>query len=226
MILTEVDDHNYNPTSTSSKIFWVHNHGNGSYPNSTIPLLWLRKGDDHPICKIERIMKVHDTQSIIQRFEECRDSVRILTRCNTSKNPRCATDGNKKLRLYCTNLTCSLDSSLCNSVVPGCGPCGVCFVLRHGFPARNEVRTTTSSVNALNGFGSVDWDNTRAMLVCRVIASRENDANNTNVGVADEIYDIVEKAYVTYEELFVFNPKAILPCFVVIYTSQKLKLMY
>ncbi|KAI3928482.1 hypothetical protein MKW98_024083 [Papaver atlanticum] len=179
---------------------------------------WLGKRDDHPICKIERILKVHNTQSTIQRFEECRDSVGILTRCNTSKNPRCAADGNEQLRFHCTNLTCSLDSSLCcNSVVPGCG---VCSVLRHGFPAGKGVRTTASSVKAHNGFGSVDWDNTRAMLVCRVIAGRVNEANSTNVAETCDAIGAGQNAYGTYEKLFIFNPEAVLPCFVVNYTSQ------
>ncbi|XP_026438070.1 uncharacterized protein LOC113336636 [Papaver somniferum] len=170
-----------------------------------------------------KILKVHNTQSAIQRFEECRYSVRILTRCNTSKNPRCVADGNEQLRFHCTNLTCSLDSSICNLAVPGYGPCGVFFVLRHGFPAGKGVCTKTSSVKAHSGFGSVGWDNTRAMLVCRVIAGRINEANGTNVGVAAETYDVVgagQKAYSTYEELFVSNPEVVLPCFVIVYSSQ------
>ncbi|KAI3870549.1 hypothetical protein MKX03_022742 [Papaver bracteatum] len=166
-----------------------------------------------------KILKVHNTQSTIQRFEECRGSVRILTRCNTSKNPRYML----LMRFHCINLTCSLDSSICNSAVDGCGPCGVFSVLRHVFPAGKGMCTTSSSIKTCNGFGSVDWDNTRAMLVCRVIASRVNEANNTNVGVAAETDDDVgagQKAYGTYEELFISNPDSVLPCFVVIYTSQ------
>ncbi|KAI3870547.1 hypothetical protein MKX03_022740 [Papaver bracteatum] len=169
------------------------------------------------------ILKVHNTQSTIQRFEECRDSVRILTSCNTSKNPRCAADGNLQLRFHCTNLTYSLDSSIYNSAVPDCGPCGVFSVLRHEFPAEKGVYTTTSSVKDHNSFGSMDLDNTRAMLVCRVIAGRVNGANSTNMGVAAETYDVVgagQKAYDTYEELFVSNPESVLPCFVIFYTSQ------
>ncbi|KAI3870548.1 hypothetical protein MKX03_022741 [Papaver bracteatum] len=81
--------------------------------------------------------------------------------------------------------------------------------------------TTTSSVKSHDGFGSVDWNITGDMLVCRVIAGRVNEANSTNVSVAAETYDDVgagQKAYVTYEELFIFNQESIIPCFVVIYT--------
>lgn len=56
----------------------------------------------------------------------------------------------------------------------------------------------------------------RAMLVCRVIAGRIKKNPEGNV----EDYDSVAGAvgvYSNLDELYVFNPKAILPCFVVIY---------
>lgn len=58
----------------------------------------------------------------------------------------------------------------------------------------------------------------RAMLVCRVIAGRVK--KNAEGGM--EEYDSVAVAgavgaYSNLDELLVFNPKAILPCFVVIY---------
>ena len=105
---------------------------------------WLKK--DNPICKIERILKVHNTSRTIQRFEECRDAVKIRAK----KSPRCAADGNELLRFHCTTLACSLgargSSSLC-AAVPGCG---VCTIIRHGFQRQPSdhgkgVWTTASS---------------------------------------------------------------------------------
>ena len=58
----------------------------------------------------------------------------------------------------------------------------------------------------------------RAMLVCRVIAGRVKK----NMEGSMEEYDSVAGAvgvYSNLDELYVFNPKAILPCFVVIYTG-------
>lgn len=61
------------------------------------------------------------------------------------------------------------------------------------------------------------------MLVCRVIAGRVRKNNVTVVegGSVEEEYDSVAGAttgvYSSLEELYVFNPRAILPCFVVIY---------
>lgn len=58
----------------------------------------------------------------------------------------------------------------------------------------------------------------RAMLVCRVIAGRVKKSMD-GIGNLEE-YDSVASAvgvYSNLDELYVFNPKAILPCFVVIY---------
>lgn len=65
-------------------------------------------------------------------------------------------------------------------------------------------------------------DGRRAMLVCRVIAGRvkKNADGQGGGGGGVEEYDSVAGAvgvYSNLDELYVFNPKAILPCFVVIY---------
>ncbi|KAA8537526.1 hypothetical protein F0562_027134 [Nyssa sinensis] len=188
---------------------------------------WLKK--DNPICKIERILKIHNTKRIIQRFEDCRDSVKIRANNTTKKNPRCAADGNELLRFHCTTLTCALgahgSSSLCGSVPD----CGVCTIIRHGFQGKPSgdgkgVRTTASSGRAHDCLDNTDGR--RAMLVCRVIAGRvkrvTDDGAPEEDGVSLGSYDsIVGYAgiYSNLEELFVFNSRAILPCFVVIYKA-------
>lgn len=189
---------------------------------------WLKK--DNPICKIERILKVQNTQRTIQRFEDCRDVVKLRANNNTKKNPRCAADGNELLRFHCTTLTCSLgaraSSNLCGSV-PGCG---VCTIIRHGFQGNKGVRTTASSGRAHDCLDSTDGR--RAMLVCRVIAGRVKRSAN-DAPAEEEIlslegpsgsatYDSVAGSagiYSSLEDLVVINPKAILPCFVVIYKT-------
>lgn len=191
---------------------------------------WLKK--DRIICKIERILKVHNTQRTIQRFEDCRDLVKLRANSNTKKNPRCAADGNELLRFHCTTLTCSLgargSSSLCGSV-PGCG---VCTIIRHGFQGSKGVRTTASSGRA-HDYCLEGTEGRRAMLVCRVIAGRvrrsANDAPAEQEIISpaptpglDGTYDSVGGSpgvYSNLEELVVFNPRAILPCFVVIYNT-------
>ncbi|CDY17799.1 BnaC08g04130D [Brassica napus] len=190
---------------------------------------WLRK--DSPIYNIERILKVHNTQRTIQRFEDCRDAVKSHAHASTRKEPRSAADGNELLRFQCTTVSCSLGSrgstSLCSNF-PGCR---VCTIIRHGFHAKtlrlgggaNEikgVRTTASSGRAHDA--SRCFDQRRAMLVCRVIAGRvrrvQSDAQEDENGSGS--YDSVAGpagVYTNLDDLVVFNPKAILPCFVVIY---------
>lgn len=193
---------------------------------------WQKK--DIPICKIERILKVHNTQRTIQRFEDCRDAVKNRALGTTRKNPRCAADGNELLRFHCASISCTLgargSSSLCGSV-PGCG---VCTIIRHGFQGKaggeggKGVRTTASSGRAHDSLSCTDGR--RAMLVCRVIAGRvrriaddaptEEDALSSLS--APGSYDSVAGfagLYSNLEELVVYNPRAILPCFVVIYRA-------
>lgn len=196
---------------------------------------WLKK--DNPICKIERILKVHNTQRTIQRFEDCRDAVKTRALNSSRKNPRCAADGNELLRFHCTTLSCTLgargSSSLCGSI-PGCS---VCTIIRHGFQSKElkGVRTTASSGKAHDELINCT-DQRRAMLVCRVIAGRVKRVGNGgedaatleedgwSSAAAAGSYDSVAGCggvYSNLEELFVFNPRAILPCFVVIYRAME-----
>ncbi|KAL4578977.1 hypothetical protein LXL04_015112 [Taraxacum kok-saghyz] len=190
---------------------------------------WLKR--DHPIFKIERILKVQNTRRTIQRFEDCRDAVKIRANATAS---RCAADGNELLRFHCTTLSCSLgsrnSSSLCSSV-PGCG---VCTIIRHGFQGpksggigsgdgggKGGVRTTASSGRAHDCLG-VDAHGLRAMLVCRVIAGKVRRVAENPPAEEDGPYDSVAGyagLYSNLEELYVYNPRAILPCFVVIYKA-------
>lgn len=186
---------------------------------------WMKRNS--PMSMIERILKVHNAPRTIQRFESCRDAVKLRESNLAKKNPRCAADGNELLRFHCTTLTCALgargSTALCGSV-PGCG---VCTIIRHGFPGKASegkgVRTTASSGRA-HDFLDSGSDGLRAMLVCRVIAGRvRRVAEDTPAGEGASStggYDSVAGfagVYSNLEELYVFNPRAILPCFVVIY---------
>ncbi|XP_042516896.1 uncharacterized protein LOC122091126 isoform X2 [Macadamia integrifolia] len=190
---------------------------------------WLKI--DNPICKIERILKVHNSQRTIQRFEDCRDAVKARVTSNVKKNPRCAADGNELLRFHCTTLSCALgargSSTLCG-YIPGCG---VCTIIRQGFSGKAHdgkgVHTTASSGRAHDSLMVGSAEGRRAMLVCRVIAGRvkriaeeapPEEESGSTTGMYDSVAGIA-RAYTNLEELFVFNPRAILPCFVVIYKA-------
>ncbi|KAJ0725327.1 putative transcription factor C2H2 family [Helianthus annuus] len=186
---------------------------------------WQNK--DHPIFTIERILKINNTRRTIQRFEEYRDAVKTRA---TATATRCAADGNELLRFHCTTLGCPLgshgSSSLCGSI-PGCG---VCTVIRHGFQTpkagdgvRKGVCTTASSGRAHDSLARGARE-LRAMLVCRVIAGKvkrvEDNAPVDDGGAYDSISGH-PGSYSNIEELYVYNPRAILPCFVVIYKAME-----
>lgn len=186
---------------------------------------WLKK--DSPICKIERILKVHNTQRTIARFEDYRDSVK--SRASSTHNDRCAADGNELLRFHCTTLTCALGSRGASTLCGSLPACGVCTIIRHGFAGKG-VRTTASSGRAHDALHvAADDGGRRAMLVCRVIAGRVRRVGGEDSVLLGEeepestrAYDSVvghAGIYSNLEELIVVNPRAILPCFVVIYKS-------
>ncbi|KAG8378312.1 hypothetical protein BUALT_Bualt08G0124300 [Buddleja alternifolia] len=170
---------------------------------------WLKK--QAPVCKIDRILKVQNTPKTISKFEEYRDTIKAKATRLPKKHPRCLADGNELLRFHCTTLMCSLglngSSNLCNSIPS----CTVCSIIRNGFKVTSEV-----SAKAHDSARVTLDDGRRAMLVCRVIAGRVKKNPEGNM----EDYDSVAGAtgvYSNLDELYVFNPKAILPCFVVIY---------
>ncbi|KAL2926692.1 hypothetical protein RDABS01_000311 [Bienertia sinuspersici] len=186
---------------------------------------WLKK--QTPVCKIDRILKVHNTQKTINKFEEYRDSIKFKATRLPKKHGRCIADGNELLRFHCTTFMCSLglnaSSNLCNSIPH----CNVCSIIKNGFKLNDEgptgkgILTTATSGRAHDRANHVGLEEheRRAMLVCRVIAGR---AKKIPEAGGSEEYDSVAGAtgvYSNLDELYVFNPKAILPCFVVIYSG-------
>ncbi|KAL4183558.1 hypothetical protein AMTRI_Chr11g98890 [Amborella trichopoda] len=197
---------------------------------------WLK---ETPVCKIDRILKVHNSQKTINRFEDYRDTVKSKANKLPKKHPRCIADGNELLRFFCTTFSCSIgtngSSSLCNSV------CNVCNIIKNGFKVdKNEgIITTASSGKAHDSMETeLGAGERRAMLVCRVIAGRVKknqeatedgfcggfDSVSGQGGLYSSLgFDSVAGQaglYSSLDELFVFNPRAILPCFVVIYRNS------
>ncbi|XP_015885618.2 uncharacterized protein LOC107421015 [Ziziphus jujuba] len=182
---------------------------------------WLKK--QVPVCKIDRILKVHNTQKTISKFEEYRDSIKAKATKLPKKHPRCIADGNELLRFHCTTFVCSLglngSTNLCNSIPQ----CNVCSIIKNGFKAAtveaagNGILTTATSGKAHDKAGvAEDGNEKRAMLVCRVIAGRVKKNMEGNIDEYDSVAGAVG-VYSNLDELYVSNSKAILPCFVVIY---------
>ncbi|CAL0315510.1 unnamed protein product [Lupinus luteus] len=182
---------------------------------------WLKK--QSPMYKIDRILKVHNTQKTLSKFEEYRDSIKDKATQHSKKHPRCIADGNEVLRFHCTTFMCTLglsgSSNLCN-LTP---QCKVCNIIKNGFKVTGEeskgILTYATSGKAHE---KVDESNERrAMLVCRVIAGRvkKNGAENGSMEEYDSVVVGDDGAYSNLDELYVFNHRAILSCFVVIYRT-------
>ncbi|KAI4304298.1 hypothetical protein MLD38_039829 [Melastoma candidum] len=178
---------------------------------------------------IERVLKIHNMQRTLARFEEYREMVKIRASKLSKKHPRCLADGNELLRFYGTVTACSLGSGsgtgLCTS-----SKCGVCRILRHGFPPKKEwngrigIFTTSTSGRALETIkfeDEADSSTPRVLLVCRVIAGRvhrpvENVQEVSGQSGFDSLAGKMGR-FSTLEELYLLNPKAVLPCFAIVF---------
>ncbi|KNA13254.1 hypothetical protein SOVF_118420 [Spinacia oleracea] len=185
------------------------------------------KSENH--CgRIERVLKVHNTQKTIARFEEYREMVKIKASKLAKKHPRCLADGNELLRFYGTTVACSLgidgSSSLCISA-----KCCVCRIIRNGFYTKKEIKsgvgvfTTSTSGRAFESIELFDDDGPsikKALIVCRVIAGRvHRPLENLQELAGQTGFDSLAGKvglYSSIEEMYLLNPRALLPCFVVI----------
>uniref|UniRef100_A0A0E0KBM5 C2H2-type domain-containing protein n=1 Tax=Oryza punctata TaxID=4537 RepID=A0A0E0KBM5_ORYPU len=185
---------------------------------------------------VRRILRIHHNPRVLTRFEEYRDLVRARAarRCNgagaAAVEERCVADGNERLRFYCSTMLCTLGAGVCGSPY-----CCTCSILRHGFAGKQadvDGIATYSSGRAAHASLPDDVEREfaflqvrRAMLVCRVVAGR------VGRGAADDkvAYDSMVPLLPTISaaaatrgdddvELLVFNPRAVLPCFVIIYS--------
>ncbi|KAF5198067.1 zinc finger (C2H2 type) family protein [Thalictrum thalictroides] len=186
---------------------------------------WLKSGDN---CgRIERVLKVHNMQKTLARFEEYREMVKNKASKLDKKHPRCLADGNELLRFFGTTVACSLgtngSSNLCKSE-----ECSVCRIIRHGFSTKKELKggigvfTTSTSGRAFESI-EIHEENPsikKALIVCRVIAGRvhkplENLQEITGQPGFDSLAGKVG-LHSIFEELYLLNYRALLPCFVVI----------
>ncbi|KAL6990856.1 hypothetical protein U1Q18_008979 [Sarracenia purpurea var. burkii] len=189
---------------------------------------WLKS--DHNYGHIERILKIHNMQKTIARFEEYRETVKIKATKLQKKHPRCLADGNELLRFCGSTVECQLglngSSSLCLS-----SRCNTCQILRLGFSAKKEmmkggigVFTTSTSGRALESIDLYEDDSSslrKVLIVCRVIAGRvHRPLENFQELAGQSGFDSLAGkmgVYSNIEELFLLNPRALLPCFVVIF---------
>ncbi|XP_072983707.1 uncharacterized protein [Typha latifolia] len=203
---------------------------------------------------VHRVLKIHNSQRTLARFEEYRNVVRLRAakRKGGGVDERCIADGNERLRFYCSTTLCSFSGAggMCGSSY-----CCTCGIVRHGFAGKQaDLDGIATHASSWGAHVSLPEDLERefaflhvrrAMVVCRVVAGR------VARGGAEELEEGVEKGAAGsygYDsvvpvgpgrrggarspnwrakgeeedeegELLVFNPRAVLPCFVIIYTA-------
>ncbi|URE47373.1 hypothetical protein MUK42_14038 [Musa troglodytarum] len=196
---------------------------------------------------VRRILKIHNTARTLARYEEYRDAVRSRAARYAARNGgrgdgRCIVDGNERLRFYCTTILCSREAERRGGAAPAgaCGSpyCCACAIVRHGFAGKHaDLDGIATYATSWGAHASLPEDlerefaflgARRAMLVCRVVAGRvahgpgeaaEEEEEEKGAGFDSVVPNGGGGGGVGEDELLVYSPRAVLPCFVVIYTA-------
>ncbi|KAG6521189.1 uncharacterized protein LOC122050447 [Zingiber officinale] len=144
--------------------------------------------------EIEMLFRVHNPARTVARFEECRAAARAR-----AADARCAADGNEMLRFHC-----------------GGGGSGLVY---NAGVVRSAVWSAGKKVSGVRTFSSSGIAHTsgggaagrRGMLVCRVVAGLISSESENESSEAESVS-------LECGELLVFDHRAVLPCFLIIYT--------
>ncbi|MQL82389.1 hypothetical protein Taro_014840 [Colocasia esculenta] len=156
---------------------------------------WSGAGSPFP-GMIEMLFKVRNPPRTVARFEEYREAVRARA---GPGDARCAADGNEMMRFHCAP-----DGP---TTTPAGDPIYDAGVMCSPAASGGGIRTFAGSGGAHETVGGAAGSR-RAMLVCRVIAGRIRSGSEP---------DEFESVSVAKGELLVFDPRAVLPCFLILY---------
>ncbi|XAR58923.1 hypothetical protein NMG60_11014504 [Bertholletia excelsa] len=182
---------------------------------------------------IHRVMKINNRPKTLARFEQYRESVKARAGRNgpaRRRDERCIFDGNELMRFHCATLLCDLGQngnfSVCSDQC-----CSACGIISSGFSLKMDGISTLPTSWRAHAAIPEDMEKEfefmnvkRAMLVCRVIAGRvgcETDFVDKEDPGFDSVVGAGQGAHMRLDgedELLVFNPRAVLPCFVIVYS--------
>ncbi|XP_068651227.1 uncharacterized protein [Aristolochia californica] len=153
--------------------------------------------------RIEMLFKVQNLSGTVARFEEYREMVKARASAggpgSRKESSRCVADGNEVMRFHCVGPALG---SVCDAS-------GLCTFSGKG----TAIRTFAGSGGAHESVGG--GRGRRAMLVCRVIAGRVcKGVESFLEGATACGFDSVSGED---ESLIVFDSRALLPCFLIIY---------
>lgn len=162
--------------------------------------------------RIEMIFKVQNGSKTVARFEEYREVVKSRSRAGSDgpkvgseyeeENARCVADGNEVMRFHC------LGQPSGSGVYDAFGGAW-------GFHAGKGSAICTFSGSGVAHENAGGARGRRAMLVCRVVAGRVSKQLELESLLDGRVgFDSVSG---DNGELLVFDPRAVLPCFLIIY---------
>ncbi|KAL7188665.1 hypothetical protein ACSBR1_038511 [Camellia fascicularis] len=155
--------------------------------------------------RIEMVFKVQNKPRTVTRFEEYRETVKSRAASSgggvgCESHNRCVADGNEVMRFHCLGPTAGS---------PGY-ECGGAWAFQG---AKAAICTFSGSGGAHERAGG--GSGRRAMLVCRVIAGRVCKQSGFNSVLEGRVgFNSVSGEN---DELLVFDSRAVLPCFLIIY---------
>ncbi|KAF5189512.1 Zinc finger, C2H2 protein [Thalictrum thalictroides] len=158
--------------------------------------------------QIEMVFKVENRPKTIARFEEYREIVKTRAVCSGSPGNggkeeygRCIADGNEVMGFYCVGPTAG-------GAIYDLG--GLCE-----FTSKNRTICTFSGSGRAHESVGGGGKGRRAMLICRVLAGRV--CKKLGVESFSEGRVGFDSVSGDNEELFVFDARAVLPCFLIMY---------
>lgn len=159
--------------------------------------------------RIEMVFKVQNLTRTVTRFEEYREFVKSGSGSGQNEfgddHARCVADGNEVMRFQCLGSTGGSDEYETN------GGGGGAWAFQWGKGAALCTFSGSGAAHESAGGGR----GRKAMLVCRVIAGRVRKQDGFDSGYCGRVgYDSVSGEN---GELLVFDSRAVLPCFLIIY---------
>ncbi|KAK9077597.1 hypothetical protein SSX86_005934 [Deinandra increscens subsp. villosa] len=156
---------------------------------------------------IKQVLKLNNSKETLENFEKFRDDVKNRAYDHHNKHPRNIVDGNEKLMFYGTKLAQCQKFGTSKLYADS-----ICSIIKPGFyeqKMKTGIWLTTDIQDVIVANANAEMRRGEmAIAICRVISGKiMNDSD-------EDEYDSVRGVKPNY--LFVKDPSAVLPCFVII----------
>ncbi|KAL4580020.1 hypothetical protein LXL04_016193 [Taraxacum kok-saghyz] len=158
---------------------------------------------------IKQVLKLNHSRESLERFESFREGVKNKAYEHSNNHPRNMVDGNEQLLFYGTNVPCCTQiatSNLCRD-----SNCNICILIKSGFNTTKNNTGIWLSTSCQDLINANRMKLKMAIIFCRVITGRVVNRLDRD---CEGNYDSIGEVKSNY--LYVRNPSAVLPCFVII----------